>query len=103
MAIDFFGVRLAGRIRQFAANSGSGTGRVVDLWTENQDSELTKDLGALAFVSEVNVKYKLGENAEISLVLTPPFEDALKFMQSELVRFGTGRLEVELGYTTGTF
>lgn len=103
MAIDFFGVRLAGRIRQFTAGSGSGPGKVVELWTDNQDSELTKDFGALAFVSEINVNLKMGDNAALSLVLTPPFEDALKFMQSELVRFGNGRLEVEIGYTTGTF
>jgi hypothetical protein len=103
MAIDFFGVRLAGRIRQFVAGSGSGPGKVVELWTENQDSELTKNFGALAFVSEINVNLKMGDNASIALVLTPPFEDALKFMQSELVRFGNGRLEVEIGYTTGTF
>lgn len=103
MALDFYGVRIAGRIRQFVAGGGAGPGKVVELWTENQDSELTKDLGALAFVSEIDVKYKLGDNAEITLVLTPPFEDALKFMQSELIRFGNGRLEVELGYTTGTF
>lgn len=102
MAIDFFGVRLAGRIRQFVAGSGSGPGKVVELWTENQDSELTKNFGALAFVSEINVNLKMGDNASIALVLTPPFEDALKFMQSELVRFGNGRLEVEIGYTTGT-
>jgi len=102
VAVDFFGVRLAGRIRQFVAGDGQGPGKVVELWTENQSSELTHDLGALAFVSEIDVKLKMGENAEISLVLTPPFEDALTFMQSELIRFGNGRLEVELGYTTGT-
>lgn len=102
MAVDFFGVRLAGRIRQFVPGDGKGPGKVVELWTENQDSELTKDLGALAFVSSIDVKLKMGENAQISLVLTPPFEEALIFIQSELIRFGNGRLEVELGYTTGT-
>jgi hypothetical protein len=104
MAIDFYGVRLAGRIRQFTKGSSGGSvaGKVVELWTENQDSELTKDLGALAFVSQIDVNLKMGENASITMVLTPPFEDALKFMQSELIRFGVGRLEVELGYNTGT-
>jgi hypothetical protein len=102
VAVDFFGVRLAGRIRQFVAGDGKGAGKVVELWTDNQDSELTKDLGALAFVSSIDVKLKMGENAQITMVLTPPFEEALIFMQSELIRFGNGRLEVELGYTTGT-
>jgi hypothetical protein len=102
MAIDFFGVRLAGRIRQFVAGAGSGPGKVVELWVQDQSSALTEDLGALAFVSEINLQLKMGENASISLVLTPPFEDALTFMQSELIRFGNGRLEVEIGYSTGT-
>lgn len=104
MALDFFGVRLAGRIRQFVEGDSGGdvAGKVVELWVGNEESELTKDLGALAFVSEINVQYKHGENANITLVLTPPFEDALTFMQSELIRYGNGRLEVEIGYTTGT-
>lgn len=101
MAIDFFGVRLAGRIRQMGG--GAVPDKTVELWTEPQESLFNKNLGALAFVSEVNIKYKLGDNADISLVLTPPFEDGLKFLQSDLIRFGTGRLEVEIGYTTGTF
>jgi len=103
MALDFYGVSLSGRIRQFATGSGSGGGKIVDLWVTPQTTELFGDIGALAFVSEVDVKYKLGDNAELSLVLTPPFEDALKFLQSDLVRFGNGRLEVILEYTTGTF
>jgi hypothetical protein len=102
VAIDFYGVQLSGKIRQFVAGDGSGPGKVVDLWVDKQDSALTEGLDALAFVSEINVKLKMGENAEISLVLTPPFEDALVFMQSELIRFGNGRLEVQLGYSTGT-
>jgi hypothetical protein len=101
MAIDFFGCRLSGRIRQFVKGSGQGPGKVVELWTESQDSELTK-FRALAFVSELSISLKMGENATISMVLTPPFEEGLTLMQSELVRFGNGRLEVEIGYTTGT-
>ena len=75
MAIDFFGVTLAGRIRQFVPSNGSGPGKTVELWTGDHDSVLTEGLGALSFVSQIDVKYKLGENAVISLTLTPPFED----------------------------
>lgn len=108
MATDFFGVSLAGRIRQFASDATGGANNVVELWTEPTDSALTKGrtpnqkaFKSLAYVSQIDMVLKQGENCSISLVLTPPFEDALFFMQSELVRFGVGRLEVELAYTTG--
>ena len=102
MAIDFFGIALSGRIHQFATDRlKDSEDKVVDLWLGDNSSVLTKDLGALAFVSEINVNMKMGDNVSISLVLTPPFEEALIFMQSDLCRYGNGRLEVTLGYTTG--
>lgn len=100
MAIDFFGVRLAGRIRQYPHGS-SGTGRIVELWTKPQDTHLS-EFNALAFVSQVTIDYVFGETAKLAMVLTPPYEDGLALLQSELVRFGVGRLEVEFGYSTGT-
>jgi hypothetical protein len=106
MAIDFFGVKLEGRIYQFAKGDAvkktADARKVIDLWLAPQTSANVVDLGVLAFVSEINVKYKLGENAEISLVLTPPFEEGLVFLQSDIIRFGTGRLEVLLSYSTGS-
>lgn len=104
MATDFFGVQLSGKIRQFTKDtkeSPARSGREIDLWLGDHKSANVEDLGALAFVSEINVKLKMGENAEISLVLTPPYEEALIFLQSDIIRFGTGRLEVTLGYNTG--
>lgn len=100
MAIDFFGVMLKGRIRQFP-HGASANGRTVELWTEPQESTLT-DLKALAFVSQLTVDYTFGETVKLAMVLTPPYEDGLALLQSELIRFGVGRLEVEFGYTTGT-
>ena len=100
MAIDFFGVQLKGRIRQFPRGANAD-GRTVELWTEPQQTTLT-DLNALAFVSQLTVDYTFGETVKLAMVLTPPYEDALALLQSELIRFGVGRLEVEFGYTTGT-
>ena len=100
MAIDFFGVKLSGRIRQFPRGS-SIKGRVIELWTKPQSTNMF-DLRALAFISQVTVEYTFGENVKLAMVLTPPYEDGLALLQSELVRFGVGRLEVEFGYTTGT-
>jgi hypothetical protein len=99
VALDFFGVTLSGRIRQ--AQRGGLPERVIELWVGQEESQLS-DLGALAFVSQINVAFRLGYNAQLSLVLTPPFEDGLRFMNSEIIHFGTGRLELEFGYTTGT-
>lgn len=100
MAIDFFGVTLSGRIRQFPKGI-TGKSRVIELWTEPQESQ-NSDLNALAFVSQITVDHKFGDNAIIALVLTPPYEDGLALLQSDIIRFGTGRLEIEFGYSTGT-
>jgi len=99
VALDFFGVTLRGAIRQ--AQRGDLPERVIDLWVGQEESQLSK-LGALAFVSQINVAFRLGYNAQLSMVLTPPFEDGLKFINSEIIHFGTGRLELSFGYTTGT-
>jgi hypothetical protein len=103
MAVDLFGVTLSGRIIQFPKGPGSKS-RVVDLWVGDQDNEEGREseFPALAFVSQVNIEILLGDNAKLQVVLTPPFEEGLQLLQSDLVRFGTGRLEVEIGYSTGT-
>jgi hypothetical protein len=100
MAIDFFGVRLSGRIRQFPKGH-SANGRTVELWTQPQEAHLS-EFKALAFVSQVTVEHKMGDHVKLAMVLTPPYEDGLLLLQSELVRFGVGRLEIEFGYSTGT-
>jgi len=101
MAIDFFGVALSGRIRQFPAGSGQ-KGETIELWVQSEQRSALSDFRALAFVSQVTVEHRFGDNVKLAMVLTPPFEDGLDLLQSELVRHGVGRLEVEFGYSTGT-
>lgn len=103
MALDFFGVTLSGKIRQFPKGPGAPA-KEIDLWVEPQETaNVSKDeLGALSYVSQINIEYRLGENCNISLVLTPPYEDGLRFLQSDLIRYGVGQLQVQIGYTTGT-
>jgi len=99
MALDFYGVRIEGRIRQFPR--GNLPERTVELWVEPQESQLTVFNTALAFLSQIDVTLKLGEVAQIAMVLTPPFEEGLQLINSELIRQGTGRIEVNMSYTTG--
>jgi len=61
------------------------------------------DLQALCFVQEVQVQLNLSGLPQISIQLSPPFEDGMKFLDSPLA---DGRmqntLEVQLGYASGT-
>ena len=100
MALDFFGVQLTGEIEVFQGEKREA--KRVELWVEKGGSALYPDLGALAYVSQIQTKLRLGMNADISMVLTPPFEDGLKLINSDLLQFGIGRLHVNMGYTTGT-
>ena len=100
MALDFFGTQVRARIIQYPEGAG-GREKIIELWTEPTESNRFA-FDALSFVSQINMELMLGDNAKLSVVLTPPFEDGLRFLQSDLVRFGAGRLEVEIGYTTGT-
>jgi len=110
MALDFFGVSLSGRIRQYP-RQGRGQGRVVELWIDTvgddvdwkgQRSELTDLNFAMSFVSQIDVTMKMGEISQIALVLTPTFEEGLAILDSDIIFLASGRLEVEMRYTTGT-
>lgn len=59
-------------------------------------------LRALAFLSEIQIELQLGDIPRITATLTPPYEDAIRLMDSELVEFGNARLEVMFGYASGT-
>lgn len=104
MALDFFGVSLSGQIVQFP-DGPDGQLKTIDLWTEsattNREGRPTT-FDALSYVSQVNMELVMGDNAKLQVVLTPPFDVGLRFLQSDLVRFGTGRLQVTIGYSTGT-
>lgn len=78
----------------------------VPLWTDLHlsDSERQKiglGLSSLPYVSSVAVEIGLGFVPKLSVVLTPPFQDAQKFLDSDLMEWGFTRLEVQFGYTGG--
>lgn len=100
MALDFFGVFLKGWIQP-----RDGTDP-IELWTGENDAfsgtDAAQKFKALAYVSQCNVTLRLGYTSKIQLVLTPPFEEGLVFLDSKLVQFGIGKLFVQFGYSTGT-
>jgi len=79
------------------------------LWTSGATSSSFQNsakalngLNALAFVREITVENQLGDIPIISVTLTPPYEDGIKFIDSELIEFGQKstnmRLQVQIGY-----
>lgn len=87
------------------AVASDGKRTVYPLWVNNSaaDGKTTDDsenspLRALAFVSEVSVELQLALLPKITVTLTPPYEDAIKFLDSELMEWGTSVIEVEFGY-----
>lgn len=86
-------------------------GSAYPLWTNVGGAETIRptipnqpDLQALCFVQEVQVQLSLAAGLpQISIQLSPPFEDGLKFLDSPLADGRrTNRLEVQLGYAGGT-
>lgn len=102
MGLDFFGVFLEGKIRTF--DSTSGEAQVFDLWIDQPEpsASLPAELKALSYVSQINTEMRLGMNTKISIVMTPPFEEALAFLDSRLIQWGVGQLSVTFGYKTGS-
>lgn len=85
-------------------------GDTYPLWTNVGGAETIPptipgqdDLQALCFVQEVQVKLDLSGLPQISVQLSPPFEEGMKFLDSPLA---DGRLsntlEVQFGYAGGT-
>lgn len=64
-------------------------------------SALDPTLESLAWIQEVSVEINLGEVPKISINLSPPFEDARKFLNSPLIRWGESTIEVQFGYLGG--
>jgi hypothetical protein len=61
------------------------------------------DLKALCFVQEIQVQTNLSGLPQLSVQLSPPFEDGMKFLDSPLADGRMrNRLEVQLGYAGGT-
>jgi hypothetical protein len=62
-----------------------------------------QDLKALAWVEQIEVKLDLSGLPIITVQLSPPFEEGMKFLDSELVNAaGQNVIEVQLGYAGGT-
>jgi hypothetical protein len=55
-------------------------------------------IGSLSYVSEVSVETDLGHIPKITVTLTPPFREAIRILDSDLIVFGGSKLEVTLGY-----
>lgn len=83
-----------------AATIVTESGVRIPLWTPSQ--ALGSDGEARPFLAELTVKFTLANIPIITARLTPPYEDALKFLDSELVEWGTSKLEVQFGYATGS-
>jgi len=102
MALDFFGVYIAAKIVTIKPVGGQTE---FDLWTSSTKNPLPPSLAALSnlgYVAEVQIEVGMAQNSRISLTLTPPFEDALEFINSPIIQWGVGRLHVKIGYTTGS-
>lgn len=85
-------------------------GSTYPLWTNVGGEERvrpsvpgTDQLQALAFVQEVQVKLNLSGLPQISVQMSPTFEDGMRFLDSPLADPRMqNRIEVQLGYAGGT-
>jgi len=57
---------------------------------------------ALAFVQEISIEIQLAHLPIIQVQLTPPYRDAINFLDSELMEWGNSVLEVQFGYISNT-
>lgn len=55
----------------------------------------------LSFVSDMTVSLAMGQIPSISVTLNPPFDVGMKFINSDLIEWGTSALEVQFGYADG--
>lgn len=53
------------------------------------------------YLAELTVKFQLANIPVITARLTPPYEEGIAYLDSELKERGTSKLEVQFGYTTG--
>lgn len=77
------------------------------LWS-NMPSEryldLARDgtpLSSLAFLKDMTLELQLAFLPRISATLAPPYPEAIKFLDSQLIEFGRSILQVQFGYSTG--
>lgn len=101
MALDFFGCYIAARIKTFNPIGGQTE---FELWNPATAGRLPPQLAALnnlSYVSEVQVEVMMARNSRVSLTMTPPYDDGLEIINSPLIQWGVGSLQLQVGYTTG--
>lgn len=102
MGLDFYGIEISARIRvpyKLSAEVGAKVGfREYNLWV---DDGIPNALKTLAYVQDVSIQIGLGLNSKVSLTLTPPMEEGLELIHSELLSWGGSELKVRIGYSTG--
>lgn len=74
------------------------------LWTQNVNIadavsvNLASSTGSLPFLSQVTVELQLAYLPIIKATLTPPYTDAIAFLDSKLIEWTQSTLEVQFGY-----
>lgn len=64
-------------------------------------SKTNDALASFPYVSEISVELNLSYMAKIRVVLSPPYSDAIAFLDSPLIEWGSSIIEVQFGYTGG--
>jgi hypothetical protein len=59
-------------------------------------------LQSLPFLESLTIKLDMGYLPKITAVLSPPYRDGQKFLDSPLMEWGMTTLEVQFGYSSGT-
>jgi hypothetical protein len=77
-------------------------GKRYPLWTKQKSADLAsarlQDTVSLPFLQEVTVEIQLAYLPIMKATLTPPYRDAINFLNSQLVEWGQSQLEVQFGY-----
>lgn len=84
-----------------AATIVAEDGERVPLWTSDRSLRLLRNNTARPFLSELTVKFTLANIPIITANLTPVYDDALRFLDSALIEWGTSKLDVQFGYSVG--
>jgi hypothetical protein len=69
----------------------------LPLWMTNDPRGMSR-----AWLAELTVRFTLANIPIITAKLTPPYQDAITFLNSSLIEWGTSKLEVQFGYTAGS-
>lgn len=98
---DFYGIELRGKL--FVPNANATVINEYELWTGNTitDSRVPQALVDLAYVQDISIQVGLSLNSKVTLTLTPPLDIGLELIHSPLLSWGSSRLEVQIGYSTG--